>query len=658
MKDLQTRSLAWRGIVAAVVGGASLIGSALVAHADDVANNVDATVDATAELMTLDAGGPSGTTLLHILPTNGDGKNGCNLTGSTTLVAAVSSSSPGVATVSPSSVTFDACGATPQLAVTPLSAGSTTISLNETSNTSDGTFNLAPATFTVTVKATTPANTPPTVGVSGVTHGETYQFGSVPAAVCSVTDKEDGDSSFPATLSGSGLGSQTATCSYTDAGGLKASASATYSIVDTLAPEITFDSRTPAANEHGWNNSDVTVSWTCDAAGGTAVVAETVTATVSDEGANQPATGTCTDLAGNSASATVSGINIDKTAPAVTGSQDPEANANGWNNTDVTITFACEDGLSGVALAPAPVTLSAEGKDQSATGNCTDKAGNSASATVSGVNIDKTAPAVTGSRAPAANAKGWNNTDVTVTWTCDGGLSGLQSVTGPVTLSGEGKDQSATGTCEDRAGNTASVTVKDINIDRTAPSITWNGGPAADGQYYFGSVPAAPTCSATDPLSGVDGVCSFDGYKDTVGTHTMTAVAKDLAGNTTTVQRKYNVLAWTLKGFYQPVDMGPVLNTVKGGSTVPFKFEVFAGSTELTDPSIASFAAKLVACPGTSLPSDDVEFTTTGATSLRYDSTAGQFIQNWQTPKKPGSCYVVTMTTDDGSALSANFKLK
>ena len=49
---------------------------------------------------------------------------------------------------------------------------------------------------------------------------------------------------------------------------------------------------------------------------------------------------------------------------------------------------------------------------------------------------------------------------------------------------------------------------------------------------------------------------------------------------------------------------------------------------------------------------------TTGGTSLRYDGTAGQFIQNWQTPKTAGSCYIVTMTTDDGSSISANFKLK
>ena len=55
---------------------------------------------------------------------------------------------------------------------------------------------------------------------------------------------------------------------------------------------------------------------------------------------------------------------------------------------------------------------------------------------------------------------------------------------------------------------------------------------------------------------------------------------------------------------------------------------------------------------------DTIELVTTGGTTLRYDSTAGQFIQNWQTPKAAGTCYLVAMWTDDGSSLLANFKLK
>ncbi len=117
-------------------------------------------------------------------------------------------------------------------------------------------------------------------------------------------------------------------------------------------------------------------------------------------------------------------------------------------------------------------------------------------------------------------------------------------------------------------------------------------------------------------------------------------------------------MAWNVTGFYQPVDMNGVYNVVKGGSTVPLKFEVFAGATELSQTSVVkSFAQAKIACDG-SAPNDDIDVTSTGGTSLRYDITGGQFIQNWQTPKQPGVCYRVTMTTQDDSSLVAFFKLK
>ena len=55
---------------------------------------------------------------------------------------------------------------------------------------------------------------------------------------------------------------------------------------------------------------------------------------------------------------------------------------------------------------------------------------------------------------------------------------------------------------------------------------------------------------------------------------------------------------------------------------------------------------------------DDIELLASGTTSLRYDATAGQFIYNWQTPKKVGYCYVVTVKLADGTSISANFNLK
>jgi hypothetical protein len=197
-----------------------------------------------------------------------------------------------------------------------------------------------------------------------------------------------------------------------------------------------------------------------------------------------------------------------------------------------------------------------------------------------------------------------------------------------------------------------------VKLDKVNPTLTWTGGPANGGSYYFGSVPAAPTCTAIDPLfSGPNG-CTPTGYSNLVGSHTMTATALDVAGNTHSEQRSYTVLGWTLNGFFQPVDMNGVFNTVKNGSTVPLKFEIFAGPTELTDPaSVKSLTSALVNCDA-SAPQDEVETTATGGTVLRYDATGGQFIYNWKTPSTAGKCYRATMTSQDGSSLVAFFKLK
>lgn len=403
-----------------------------VAWADDISNNLDATVDSTAEVMNLTQGGANGSAQLYVVPQNDDGKNGCNLTGSTTLVVSINTSNGAVATVTPNSVTFDSCGATPTITVVPVAPGSATISLSETSNTTSGSFNLLPATFTVNVVAPAPADTTP------------------PAI------------------------------SY---------------VLNPAAPD----------GDNGWYTSNVTLTWT------------------------------------------------------VTESEFPSS----------LIKVGC---------------------------------------------VDQNITADQGEETYSCSA------------TSDGGSAGPVSVT--------------------------------IKRDATAPTITgWSNGPQDGQSYYFGSVPAEPTCTASDSGSGLTAAeCMVSGYGTKVGNHKLVASATDNAGNTGSEDRDYTVLAWTLNGFYQPVDMDKV-NTVKAGSTVPLKFEAFAGSTELTDVSVVdAFTVKKVSCTSfNGEPIDDVEFTTTGGTILRYDWTAGQFIQNWQTPKGAGLCYTVMMTTDDGSNIGPTY---
>jgi hypothetical protein len=450
------------------------------------------------------------------------------------------------------------------------------------------------------------------------------------------------------------LGNTTITCDASDAAGNDATSTTfVVHVVDTTDPIITFVDRT-AANVNGWNNGDVTVNWSCTDLVG--VASATVSETVSTEGENQSATGTCADTSGNTADDTQSGINIDTTAPSASAGRAPAANANGWNNSDVTVSFSGTDALSGIASCSADQVFG-EGADQSASGTCTDKAGNdSAPASISDINVDKTVPTASASAAPGPNANGWNNSAVTVSFSGSDALSDIDFCDANIDLSSEGAGQVASGTCTDNAGNVSTPATKTVNIDLTAPSVALVGGPANGQTYYFGSVPATPTCSASDVLSGLDGSCSVSGYSSAVGSHTVSTSATDKAGNSASASASYNVLAWTLQGFYQPVDINGVVNTVKGGSTVPLKFEVFAGPTELTNTSIVSTLVKQVTCNATS--EDTIEVLATGGTSLRYDAVGGQFIFNWQTPRLPGKCYSVTLMTQDGSSITALFKLK
>src|SRR4029453_4060989 len=255
--------------------------------------------------------------------------------------------------------------------------------------------------------------------------------------------------------------------------------------------------------------------------------------------------GNCLDNAGNAAlAATVGGINIDKTAPVISGSRTPQANANGWNNTSVSVSFTCAESgsvQSGIATDTlAGGTLSGEGAGQSLTnsGDCVDNAGNAAlAATVGGINIDRTAPVVSGSRSPGANAYGWNNGDVTVSFSfADTGSvqSGIATDTvAGGTLNGEGAGQSFTnsGACVDKAGNAASpATVGGINIDRTAPQITAARSPNANA-YSWNNGNVTVHYSCTDALSLVDYVTADQVVSPEGAAQSRSGVCTDHAGN-------------------------------------------------------------------------------------------------------------------------------
>jgi RHS repeat-associated protein len=311
----------------------------------------------------------------------------------------------------------------------------------------------------------------------------------------------------------------------------------------------------PPPNSNGWNNSTVTVTFVCG--GGVAPVSCPAPQTVSTQGANQVITGTAKDASGATATAKVT-VNLDETPPTITATVSPAPDASGWNRTSpVTVTFTCADSLSGVASCPSPQTVSTQGAGQVITGMASDKAGNTASTTVT-VNLETTLPSISLTATPAANSAGWNNTPVTVSFTCTPSLAPITSCPANQTVSTQGQAQLISGTVVDAAGNSATATVK-LNIDLTPPSLSINS-PANGTTVNAGTL--SVTGGVSDSLSGISSV-TCNGAAATVsagtftcsvaltlGSDTINVQATDVAGNQTTqsVQVSY-VVAPTITGF-------------------------------------------------------------------------------------------------------------
>ena len=337
-------------------------------------------------------------------------------------------------------------------------------------------------------------------------------------------------------------------------------------------PPVIVPTVSPGPNGAGWNNSNVTVSWSVsDPESGIASSSGCDTTTLMTETAGTTLTCTATNGAGLSSSASVT-VKIDMTAPnAPTANVSPTPNAAGWNNsTPVTVSFTSNGDAgsvqSGVVTCTGSSSLTSETAGTVVSGTCTDAAGNTSTAASATVKIDTTTPTIVGSRTPGPNVNGWNNTDVTVSFSCSDELSGINSCSAPTTLSGEGAGQSVTGTAVDQAGNTASATVGDINIDKTIPTIA--GLPAAGACTLWppnhklvqvatvtasggGSGLASLTISGSsnEPENGLgDGDTAPDivitggnvqlrAERSGTGTgrvYTLTAAASDIAGNQTT----------------------------------------------------------------------------------------------------------------------------
>jgi hypothetical protein len=330
----------------------------------------------------------------------------------------------------------------------------------------------------------------------------------------------------------------------------------------------------PQPNAQGWNNTDVTVRFSCqDALSGVASCTPTDPIQVTQEGQGQTIQAQAVDKAGNRAERTVT-VNLDKTKPQLTlGEPQGTLGSEGWYRTDVVVPYTATDNLAGFSGGQRQLQGSArssgEGSAVKVRVRVEDLAGNATEAEAGPFKVDQTPPTISAAVNPQPTTWGWNNTDVTVRFSCQDALSGVASCSSPVTVSQEGKDLEVRGETVDKAGNRSTTTVR-VNIDKTPPtgSLTIN-----DGAATTGSTQVTLKIQANDPLSGVaemrfsnDGrtwsdwesfsstrsnwdLARYGGSVNQVGSKTVYAQVRDRAGNVSqTFSATIRLIAATLTG--------------------------------------------------------------------------------------------------------------
>lgn len=445
---------------------------------------------------------------------------------------------------------------------------------------------------------------------------------------------------------------------------------------DTTAPVATAIAN-PEANAAGWNNEDVVLtvlasdeaqgsgvkevqtSLTGAQTGTTLTPGATAERIVSAEGMTTVSYFARDNRGNTGAEATVS-VRIDKTAPQISGSVDGEPNTHGWFNRNVIVSFTATDEAGGSGLAsvsPARV-VSLEGANQEV-GTAHDIAENEKTVVVT-VNIDKTAPAISLTSRTLANAFGWNKDDVVVAWSCGDGGAGPVSASVTQTVSVEGAGQQATGTCLDFADNASNDTVGNINIDKTAPSISIVSPP--DGSVFLLNAHVTAHYGCADALSGI-GSCAGStpngGALDTstVGAKSLIVTATDVAGNANTAASSYGV-RYVFSGFASPLAAPPLMTVARAGRTIPIRYALSDGNGSLIADlaSFVSLTSRAIACDGSGEGAVAEETEAPGSTSIAFAD--GMFHYNWQTESSWTGCRVLELRLNDGAVHTAKFQFR
>jgi hypothetical protein len=321
---------------------------------------------------------------------------------------------------------------------------------------------------------------------------------------------------------------KTFTCSATSDGG---TTTVSKTIKVDMTPPSTTATPSRPADANGWYNHAVSVSFSgTDATSGISSCSSAKTY-ASPDSASASVTGSCTDNAGNVGTASF-GLKYDATAPTgVTAVPARAADSNGWYNHTLVVSFRGSDSMSGIASCTQTSYSGPDDGSASVAGTCVDAAGNVSASATFGLEYDAHGPSVTATPSRGADANGWYNHALSVSFSGTDAVSGGVSCVSPLSYSGpDDAAASDTGSCTDKAGNTTSQTFG-LKFDSKPPIVTATPGRSADSNGWYNH-PLAVSFSGVDGLSGIDSCSAPQTYSgpDT-GSASVNGSCQDEAGN-------------------------------------------------------------------------------------------------------------------------------
>jgi hypothetical protein len=267
----------------------------------------------------------------------------------------------------------------------------------------------------------------------------------------------------------------------------------------------------------------------------------------------------------------------------------------------------------------------------------TDIADNTSAPVSVTVKVDTRAPVVNPSLVPPPNAKGWNHTPVTVSFSCSDPTPGsgiaTDTIGGGGTFSSDtpGIAVSSTGACTDVAGNVAAQGAATVRVDQTPPSTTITSAPPTRSSNTTASI----SFDGTDATSGVGSFqCSVDGAASTTcssplvlngladGLHTVHVAAVDNADN---LDPTPATVSWT-------VDTSPPVVTIDSPASGAQTSHAGSITFHATDPDDTTFTFVCQLDTVSAPCSSPFTFSALGVGPHTFTVTAADAAGNMSTP--------------------------